>query len=38
MSYKFLQYDAGNIRTITASNSHTNTSIYKGTGMSYFRQ
>jgi hypothetical protein len=38
MSYKFLRYDAGNIRTIAASNSHTNSSIYKGTGISYFRQ
>jgi hypothetical protein len=38
MSYKFLRYGAGNIRTIAASNSHTNSSIYKGTGMSYFRQ
>jgi hypothetical protein len=36
MSYKFLRYDAGNIRTIAASDSHTNSSIYKGTGMSYF--
>jgi hypothetical protein len=35
MSYKFLPYDAGNIRTIAASDSHTNSSIYKGTGMSY---
>ena len=38
MSYKFLRYDAGNIRTIAASDSHTNSSIYKGTGMSYFQQ
>ncbi len=38
MSYKFLRYDAGNIRTIAASDSHTNSSLYKGTGMSYFRQ
>jgi hypothetical protein len=38
MSYKFLRYDAGNIRTIAASNSHTNSSIYKGTGKSYFQQ
>ncbi len=38
MSYKFLGYDAGNIRTIAASDSHINSSIYKGTGMSYFRQ
>jgi hypothetical protein len=38
MSYNFLRYDAGNIRTIGASDSHTNSSIYKGTGMSYFRQ
>ena len=27
MSYKFLRYDAGNIRTIAARNSHTNFSI-----------
>jgi hypothetical protein len=38
MSCKFLRYDAGNIRTIAASDSHTNFSIYIGTGMSYFRQ
>ncbi len=38
MAYKFLRYDTGNIRTIAASNSHTNSSIYKGTGMSYFWQ
>ncbi len=38
MSYKFLRYDTGNIRTIAASNSHANSSIYKGTGMSYFQQ
>ncbi len=38
MSCKFLWYDPGNIRTIAASDSHTNSSIYKGTGMSYFRQ
>ncbi len=38
MSYKFLRYDSGNIRTIAASDSHTNSSIYKGTGMSYFWQ
>ncbi len=38
MSYKFLRYDAVNIRTVAASDSHTNSSIYKGTGMSYFRQ
>jgi hypothetical protein len=38
ISYKFLWYDAGNIRTIAASDSHTNSSSYKGTGMSYFRQ
>ncbi len=36
MSFKFLRYDAGNIRTIAASNSHTSSSIYKGTSMSYF--
>ncbi len=36
MSYKFLRYDAGNIRNIAASSSHTNSPIYKGTGMSYF--
>jgi hypothetical protein len=35
MSYKFLWYDAGNIRTVAARDSHTNFSIYKGTGMSY---
>jgi hypothetical protein len=29
MSYKFLWYDTGNIRTIAASNSHTNSSIYR---------
>ncbi len=38
MSYKFLPYDAGNIRTIAASDIHANSSIYKGTGMSCFRQ
>ncbi len=38
MSYKFLRYDAVNIRSIAASDSHTNSSIYKGTGMSYFWQ
>jgi hypothetical protein len=39
MSYNFLRYDTGNIRTIAASDhSHTNSSIYKGTGMLYFRQ
>jgi hypothetical protein len=36
MSYKFLLYYTGNIRTIAASDSHTHSSIYKGTGMSYF--
>ncbi len=38
MSYKFLRYDTGNIKTIAASNSHTNSSIYKGTGITYFWQ
>ena len=29
MSYKFLRYDAGNIRTIAASDSHTNVQSIK---------
>jgi hypothetical protein len=34
MSY-ILRYDAGNIKTIAASNSHTNISKYVGTGSRY---
>jgi hypothetical protein len=34
MSY-ILQYDAGNIKNIAASDSHTNISLYVGTGYRY---
>ncbi len=34
MSY-ILRYDAGNIKTVAASDSHTNISLYVGTGSQY---